>query len=105
MSNRGPILARRTLLLAGFSILALPFGPQAQALTQYESYVSGIANDVIKLANSGSKGQALRQKFNSLLGQYTDVPSVAQFSLGKYRKDLPDERRSEYNKLVLNYIS
>jgi phospholipid transport system substrate-binding protein len=105
MSNNGRLLARRTLLLAGLSILALPFSSHAQALTQYETYVSGIANDVIKLANSGSKGQALRQKFNSLLGRYTDVPSVAQFSLGKFRKDLPAERRSEYNKLVLNYIS
>lgn len=105
MSIRGPLLARRAFLLAGLSILTIPLAPGAYALTQYESYVSGIAKDVIKLANSGAKGDALRGRFNALLGKYTDVRSVAQFSLGNYRKDLPADKKEEFYRLVLNYIS
>ena len=105
MLESGRLLARRSFLLAGLSILAIPFNGGAKALTQYETYVSGIAEDVIKLANSGAKGKALRAKFNTLLGRHTDVPSVAQYALGRFRPELPADRRDEFYTLVLNYIS
>ncbi|HYM99390.1 MAG TPA: hypothetical protein VET25_06580, partial [Aestuariivirgaceae bacterium] len=83
-----PILNRREVLLA-LTLLSSGAGLAAQiaeagAATAPEKYIQRIGNDVIALANSGTKGGALRTRFASLLQRHSDIRSIALFSLGTY---------------------
>lgn len=78
----------------------LPRPSTSFAATPAESYVSKVANSVIAAANSGSSAQ-----FRSVLRQHADIPSIALFSLGQYRKNLGSSQRQEYFQLVEQYIS
>jgi phospholipid transport system substrate-binding protein len=62
--------------------------------------VARVGAGVLKAANAGSVGS-----FRSLLRQNADIASIALFSLGPYRKNLPSGRRQEYYRLVEQYIS
>jgi phospholipid transport system substrate-binding protein len=70
------------------------------ASTAAEAYVTRVGEGVLKAANSGSVGS-----FRTLLRQNADIPAIALFSLGPYRKNLPSDRRQEYYGLVEAYIS
>jgi phospholipid transport system substrate-binding protein len=59
-----------------------------------------LGNGVIEAANSGSV-----DRFRSLLRQNADIPSIALFSLGQYRSNLPEASRAEYYRLVEHSIS
>lgn len=82
---------------AGFAAIAPRAGLAASAA---ESFVNEVANGVIAAADSGSV-----DRFRSLLRQNADIPSIALFSLGQYRQNLPESRRSEYYQLVEQHIS
>lgn len=65
-----------------------------------EAYVSQVGNGVIAAANASSV-----ERFRSLMRQNADIPSIALFSLGPYRKNLPAGKRQEYYRLVERSIS
>ncbi len=93
----------RRHLIAGAAATALTgLAPvsAAMAATAAESFVERVGQSVIKAANSGSVSS-----FRALLRQNADIPTIALFSLGPYRKNLPAGSRSEYYRLVENYIS
>ena len=83
---------------AAFAGLAPAGG--AMATTAAEAYVERIGRGVIRAANAGSVSS-----FRALLRQNADIPTIALFSLGPYRRKLPASRRSEYYRLVEDYIS
>ncbi len=107
-SSRATVLRLAAMLtlagfLVGFSSLAMP--NSASALSGSERNVSKIAGSVIALANSSARGTALHKKFERLLSTRASMNSVALFSLGRYRKDLPAKMKSRYLKLVKAYIA
>lgn len=61
--------------------------------------VMGAANAFLNAAQSGSNAA-----FTDAVGRYADVDNVAMFALGKYRRDLPEDRRSEYVKNAQRYM-
>ena len=95
-------VSRREFVLSAACFLGLAAAaPQlAFAATAAENYISKLGNSVIAAANSGSV-----DRFRSLLRQNADIPSIALFSLGQYRKNLPAGKKAEYFKLVENSIS
>lgn len=95
-------VSRRQFLVSAACFLGLAAAaPQlALAATAAESYVGRIGNSVIEAANSGSVAS-----FRSLLRQNADIPSIALFSLGQYRKNLPEAAKAEYYQLVEQSIS
>ena len=95
-------VSRREFVLSTACFIGLAAAaPQfAFAATPAESYISKLGNSVIEAANSGSV-----DRFKSLLRQNADIPSIALFSLGQYRKNLPEGSKAEYYKLVENSIS
>jgi phospholipid transport system substrate-binding protein len=97
-------LNRREL---GGLVLAAMFGmaAPASASAAAEKYVTGIAEDVMALANTGQKGPALRAKFAALMNRYINLKSVADYALGPYNKKLPAARRPEFYDLVSNYAA
>lgn len=90
------IMAGAAVVLA----LGLPMG-EAKAQTQEAAAcVQRIGNDTLRAAQVGSA-----QAFYSVIRQHTDSGAVAMFSLGQYRKLLPDERRSDYVRLIELFIA
>jgi phospholipid transport system substrate-binding protein len=105
MTDRGHRpLNRREL---GGLVLAAFFGMagKATANTPAETYVTGIAEDVMALANTGQKGPALRAKFAALMNRYINLKGIADYALGPYRSKLPAAKRAEFYDLVNNYAA
>lgn len=105
MTDRGhPPLTRREL--CGLMLAAVLGGTvPASASTAAETYVTGIAEDVMALANTGQKGPALRAKFAALMNRYINLKAIADYALGPYAKQLPAAKRAEFYKLVSNYAA
>jgi phospholipid transport system substrate-binding protein len=95
-------VSRRHFLFSAACFLGLAAAaPQlALAANAAESYVGQIGNSVIEAANNGSVAS-----FRTLLRQNADIPSIALFSLGQYRKNLPESAKAEYYQLVEQSIS
>jgi ABC-type transporter MlaC component len=105
MAKRGPRpLNRREL--GGLALAAL-FGMAAPASANpaAEQYVTGIAEDVMALANTGQKGPALRGRFAALMNRYINLKGIADYALGPYGKKLPADQRPEFYDLVSNYAA
>jgi phospholipid transport system substrate-binding protein len=86
-----------------FMSLALPLALTPSlvfAATSAESYVSKVGNGVIAAARANSVSQ-----FRSLLKSNADIPAIAIYSLGPYRKSLTNDVKAEYYGLVENYIA
>jgi ABC-type transporter MlaC component len=105
MTDRGhrPLNRRELggLALAAFFAMA----GKAKANTPAETYVTGIAKDVMALANTGQKGPALRAKFGALMNRYINLKGIADYALGPYRSKLPAAQRAEFYELVNNYAA
>ncbi|WP_395686954.1 phospholipid-binding protein MlaC [Aestuariivirga sp.] len=105
MRNWNDLLINRRgaigLLAGGVIGLATPAG----ANTPAEDYVTRIADDVMKLANHGEKGPALRGKFAALMNRYINIKAIADYALGPYAKKLPGAKRAEFYDLVSNYAA
>ena len=100
MMNRGNgPLTRRDV--CGMAVAAtFGFVTPAYANTAAEDYVSGIADQVMRLANNGRKGPALKSQFAALLNRYINLKGIADYALGPYAKQLPPGRRGEFYDLV-----
>ncbi len=97
-------ITRRSLLtLIAFTALT----PAAFSATNAaaEKYVSSIGDDILRLANSSTRGKALRGRFTSLLSRYVNLQAIALSSLGPYRKNLPPGDRAKFNQLVTTYAA
>jgi phospholipid transport system substrate-binding protein len=70
------------------------------AASSAESYVAKVGNGVIAAARNNSVSQ-----FRSLLKANADIPTIAIYSLGSYRKSLTADVKAEYFSLVENYIA
>ena len=94
--------SRRELAAVFFGVLATP---SLAATDPAERYVGKIADEVMGLANGSARGNALRGKFASLLNRYINLPSIANFALGPYQKQLPAGERAEFYNLFNNYAA
>ncbi|MCA3560438.1 MAG: ABC transporter substrate-binding protein [Aestuariivirga sp.] len=101
--GNGPLTRRE---MCGLAVAVLfGFAGPAAASSAAEDYVSGIADQVMRLANNGKKGPALKAQFAALLNRYINLKGIADFALGPYAKRLPAGRRAEFYNLVNNYAA
>jgi phospholipid transport system substrate-binding protein len=69
-------------------------------------YVEKLGAEVIRLANGGRRGdRALQRRFAALFNRYISIPSVANFALGTYQKQLPAGDKAMFYDLVANYAA
>lgn len=68
-------------------------------------YVTGVANQVFQLANSGAKGDALRSKFAALLSHTVNLKAISKSALGSFKDQLPPGKEDEFYRLVGNYAA
>jgi ABC-type transporter MlaC component len=99
-------ISRRRLLftLVSASIVSLS-SAHAAANAAAAKYVSSIGDDIVDLANSPTRGRALRSKFTSLLSRHVNLQSIALSSLGTYRGKLPARDKAKFNQLVTTYAA
>ena len=104
MSHRGKsntkISVKTIILAAAFSLLTFVNVSQSHAMTAAESYVDKLSNSVLKAANGGEK-----ERFRSLMHRYADIRTIGMFSLGIYARKLPANQRTQYYRLVENWIA
>lgn len=99
-------MGRRRFLagLLGLGLAGPTLGP-AWALSGPEGYVDGIAAEVMRLANGGTRGEALKGQFAALLNRYINLRNIANFALGPYQKKLPAGDRDMFYTLVSRYAA
>ena len=100
--GNGPLTRRG---FCGFAVVAL-FGLATPAVANpaAEAYVTGIADEVMQLANKGKKGPGLKSQFAALLNRYINLKGIADYALGPYVKKLPAGQRTEFYNLVNNKV-
>lgn len=98
-----PLNRRQLAALAAAAIFA--GAAPARGAVAAEDYVNTIAEEVMRLANTGEKGPALRSKFAALMSRTINLKGIADYALGPYGKKLPADRRSEFYDLVGNYAA
>ncbi len=104
--NRPGCLNRRifiSTLLSGAAFFASRPQAAMASIDPAEAYVSDIAAEVMELANSGQKGNGLRNQFAALLNRYINLKAIANYALGTYASKLPAARKDEFYTLVNNY--
>jgi phospholipid transport system substrate-binding protein len=99
------LITRRSLItFIAFSVVS-PIPASAATNAAAAKYVSLIGDDVLRLANSPSRGKALRGKFTSLLSRHVNLHAIAMSSLGSYRGKLPASDKAKFNQLVTTYAA
>jgi phospholipid transport system substrate-binding protein len=74
-------------------------------LSPAERFASQAGNQAVATARAGGTEAQLTNRFRTLLRRYSNVSSVASFSLGKYARELPAGRRAEFNRLVEDFTA
>lgn len=105
MNSCGRRLLSRRALIAGLAALAIPAPLASAAADPAADYVTKLANEVMRLANSGGKGDALKGRFASLLNRYVNLRSIANLSLGQYQKKISAGDRERLHSLFSNYAA
>jgi phospholipid transport system substrate-binding protein len=105
MNNHAPQGLSRRAVLAAFAALALPAPAALAATDPAASYVTRLADEVMKLANSGGSGDALKGRFASLLNRYVNLRTIANTSLGQYQKKISPGDRERLYSLFNNYAA
>lgn len=96
---------RRVIGIVGGAALFPVVGTTAALAATPETYIKGIGANVLELANSSSRGKALRAKFASLLSRYVNLRNIAGSALGVYRPKLPAGDKEKFNSLVTTYAA
>lgn len=101
------IISRRGL---GLALLGAAFGPTFVSAAVSDSgasiYVARLGEEVIRLANGGTRGdRALQRRFAALFNRYISIPNVANFALGPAQRNLPSADKAMFYDLVANYAA
>jgi len=78
---------------------------RAAASPAAEAFVKKIAGNVVSTIKSGGSDAQQIRKFRSVFTSNADIASIGTFALGKYAKQLPSSRRSEYFNLVEKFVT
>jgi phospholipid transport system substrate-binding protein len=77
----------------------LPTTP-ASALTAAERYAQRAGEEAMAIARAGGSTARIAARFQASMRRHADIPRLAAFSLGPYRRDLPASRQREFHRLV-----
>lgn len=98
VSRRAFLSAIGTVLVAGTALVHAPNLALADA--RAEAFVSSIGNSVLAAARASSESQ-----FKAILRKSAAIPTIANYTLGRYRSRLAANQRQEFYSLFENYIA
>jgi len=87
-----------TGLVAAAVLIHDPVSALADA--RAEQFVTSIGEAVLAAARASSESQ-----FRAVMRRSADIPTIANYSLGRYRSKLQPSQRQEYYRLFERYIS
>jgi phospholipid transport system substrate-binding protein len=90
--------------LIALTMIATPLD-RASATAGAEAFVKKVAGNVVSTIKSGGSDAQQLSRFRSVFTSNADIPSIGTFALGKYAKQLPSSRRSEYFSLVEKFVT
>jgi phospholipid transport system substrate-binding protein len=101
---------RRAALLGAVAVALVATAAPSHAarsagLSPAETVASRAGTRAGATARAGGTEAQLTNRFRTLLRRYSNVSSVASFSLGKYARELPAGRRPEFNRLVEDFTA
>ncbi len=70
-----------------------------------EDFIATIAGSLLLVAKAEVDDDEKKAQYQALLETYADIPTIAEFSLGRYASSLTDDVRENYYSLVAGYIS
>jgi len=80
-------------------------GGRTFAASTPDAFVTEVSNSVLAIVNSGARKADQQRQFRALVARFADVPAISVFSLGKYARDLPGDRKAEYNGLMQDHLA
>lgn len=97
--DRPRAISRRAVLGAMASLIA---APSVGAAAEHPSlgYMRKVAKDMLNAHRQGTVGS-----FRSAIERHADVPGIADYSLGQYRKKLPSSQKQRYYGGVVTFMS
>lgn len=97
--QRPRAISRRAILGAIASVIV---APAAAAAAEHPSlgYMRKVAKDMLNAHRQGTVGS-----FKSAIERHADVPGIADYSLGQYRKKLPSGQKQRYYGGVVTFMS
>jgi phospholipid transport system substrate-binding protein len=78
---------------------------RATDLKGAERFASQAGNQAVATARAGGSEAQMTSRFRKLLRRYSNVRSVASFSLGRFARSMPSSRRAEFNRLVESFTA
>ena len=93
----------KLLMATALGGIASTVGAARAAVDPAEVYVTGVASEVMALANSGALGNSLRTKFAALLYRHINLRAIGNYALGTYQNKIPAGKKEEFYRLVSNY--
>lgn len=71
-----------------------------------ETFIQDLGNKALNIINEkNTTNENVKNKFNSLLDKHFAVEKIARFSLGKYYRSLPADKKEKFNKSFRNMLS
>jgi phospholipid transport system substrate-binding protein len=96
--SRRAFLSAAVGLVAGTALVHAP--TDALADQRAEAFVASIGNSVLAAARAASESQ-----FRAIMRKSADIPTIANYTLGRYRSRLQPNQRKEFYSLFENYIA
>ena len=72
----------------------------ANALTAAERYAQRAGEEAMAIAGTGGSTARIAARFQASMRRHADIPRLAAFALGPYRREMPASRRREFHRLV-----
>lgn len=108
ITEHAPALSRRLFLLGGAALLAslsLPGSGRALSVSQAQSLVVQISNELDSLVNSGRGSSQIYAGFERILSRYGDMRAVGASSLGPAWRSASNAQRSAYISAFQGYLA
>jgi phospholipid transport system substrate-binding protein len=94
-----------SMAVVALTLLCAASTLSATASQAAEQYVRRVGTQALAVARRTGSPTRQRSRFRNLIRRYADVYSIALFSLGPYRRKLPPRLRSQYLRLVPDFMA
>ncbi len=109
MRNNTVVLSRRALLATGTAAAMLTAFPHhaeaALSEAQARTLVDALVADINQVIASGKSEQAMFTEFARIFGRYSDVPTIARYTLGADARRASPAQMAAFTKEFQRYIS
>ena len=97
-------MKKKFFILISFALVFIIYFPKEVDSKEPKEFISEIVIEAKTILNSDIDKDAKSKKLSELAIKTVDINGVANYTIGKYRKNLNDEQKKEYLVLFKNYF-